>query len=398
MTSHDPQQTPPTALPPQGSSYAPKHAGHKNMLSLLRSFTSARQGFALFVLIPTLIAFVYYIFIASDQYVSEAKYAIKSEGNGGMDVGQIFTGISDQLNQQDALILVEYLKSPSVLQELSKTIDVDAIFNNEAGDYFSTMGTGISKESRLSYFTDHVKVIYDASSGVTSLEVHAFDSAEAQQLNAALLDLAEEFVNHLSERIRKDAVDFAFAQTERAKQAVIDATADLTDFRQTNADIDPMSTTAGFMELLQNMEAQLAEKRAKLNSMQTVMTWNNPQLKQLRAEISATEDELAKLTARLSSADIDENMAKKLQEYNRLTLERDFAIQMHTAALQMLEGAHVESQKQRKFLVRIVDSTKPDEAAMPRRIASILKVFFFTALGYAIIAMLLGTIRDHVRM
>ena len=89
-------------------------------------------------------------------------------------------------------------------------------------------------------------------------------------------------------------------------------------------------------------------------------------------------------------------MASVLQQYNRLTLERDFALEVHTAALQLLESSQVEAQRQRKFLVRIEEPTQPDESILPNRTLSVFTVFIFSLLGYAIASMLLATIRDHV--
>ena len=107
-----------------------------------RTFSSRPWLLALrvgLVLLPTLIAAVYYGAIARDRYVSEARFVIRTASKpanlaGGL--GALMQLIGMSRSEDDAYAVRDFLTSRDALHELESRIDLRAIYRNRDADPF----------------------------------------------------------------------------------------------------------------------------------------------------------------------------------------------------------------------------------------------------------------------
>ena len=82
-------------------------------------------------------------------------------------------------------------------------------------------------------------------------------------------------------------------------------------------------------------------------------------------------------------------------QYQRLQLEREFADRQLAAALATLQDARNEARRQRAYVERVAQPSRPDEAMEPRRIRGILSVLIAGLVAWGVLSMLLAGVREH---
>ena len=160
-----------------------------------RRFGDTRVLFAVGLVVPTLVAAIYFGLFASGRYVSEADFVVRGANQrrvSGLDMLFQSFGLSRAVD--DANAVQTYLLSRDALQALAARWPLRDWFGPERADLLSRFprpwGTR-SDEQLYDYYRDRVSVIQNASKGITTLRVEAFDPGQAQAIAANLLDLAE---------------------------------------------------------------------------------------------------------------------------------------------------------------------------------------------------------------
>ena len=95
------------------------------------------------------------------------------------------------------------------------------------------------EEIFLRYYRARVQVLYDDRSALLRLRVQGFDPAYAQQLNKAILDESERFVNESSHQVARERLRFAEGELTLASQRLLKARNDLLAFQNKNKLLDP---------------------------------------------------------------------------------------------------------------------------------------------------------------
>lgn len=362
-------------------------------------FIRRHRWFVLFVALPVALATLYYGLIASDQYVSESRFVVKSPGQSAMPVSSIAsiiqtTGLSR--GQEETNSVFDYIRSRNALADLQKKLDVQAIFSNPAADrlvrYPFPLYDADKFENLYDYYQGKVDAHLDNETGLAVLSVRAFDPAEARRLNAELLDLSEALVNRLSERAQRQAIAEAEELVLEAQRRVSTARVVMQRFRNSQDLIDPEAQAKGIFEIVTQLTAQRAAMQAQLDQMIRA-TPDNPSIPSLRGRISAVSTQLASLEGRVVGN--DGAIASKLGSYENLLVEQEFATQMLTMASAALEEARAEAQKQQFYLERVVEPNEPDLALYPKRLLSILTIAGVALCLYLIGWMLIVGILEH---
>lgn len=365
-----------------------------NFTSLLRRW----RWFAIFVLAPTLLATFYNGLVASDVYVSESRFVIKApesskSSTGGVSALLQSTGFGSGAEQASEII--GYLRSRSALSDLSKKIDVRNAFASDEADFisrFPRLTQSDTFEHLFEYYGSMVATQPDAETGLTVLSVKAFTPEEAQALNAGLLDLGEELVNRLNERVNSQAIDEAQARVSEAEDRVRNARVQLGAYRNTAELLDPEQQGLGVLEVSNALISQEAALRAQLAEIRNNAP-NHPSIPALEDRIEGLSQQIAEQTGRAVGS--PDGIAAKITEYENLLVEQEFAEQTLAAASTALEQAHVEAQQQQFYLERVVEPNLPDHAILPARIRNILAVVFGALCLYLIGWMLTVGIREH---
>ncbi|MFQ5973538.1 MAG: hypothetical protein ACE5Q3_14510 [Alphaproteobacteria bacterium] len=370
----------------------------KEQSTYSRPYSGLIRSFCLFVLLPTLIGGIYFGVIASDRYVAEARYAIRTGAQapgGGFLENVLGSGSPATSTRQDAEIVRDYILSRDMLEALEKRIDVRAHYGSPEVDWLSRLRADASEEDLLEYFQDRVEVIIDAEANISTLRVRAFDRETARTIAQQLLDLSERLVNVMSERITKDSLRFARRELDRTETQVLLATTALTRFRKERGSIDPGQETEAVLSIITELETQLAATRADLNEARSVMRDKSPQVRNLETRVAALARQVAEQRHRLTNVD-STDLTSLIERYQPLVLEQELAKQRYGSALTSLEAARAEAQRQQRYLIAFVSPQLPDEATEPRRAWMVATVFAGAFLIFAIGGLVWSAIKDHV--
>lgn len=350
------------------------------------------------VVAPTVITGVYFGLMASDQYVSESSFVVRSANNqnGGSGLGALLNNVGISRAQDDTYTVQEYMRSRTALEELSKALPVRK-FYEEKGDVFSRFnGFGVSwldsNEAFFQYYRDKNSINYDAVSGISSLRVQAFDAAEAQKINQALLTKGEELINRLNDRARNDTVAFAEQTVAEAQERVKATAADLTAYRVRNGVLDLKEQSGLQMNLLSKLQDELIGIQTQLDQVKAV-TPDNPQISGLKSREQSLLREIARQKQLMTGG--GKSIANKAAEYQHLILENDLAEKQLIAAIGSLESAKAEADRQQLYLEVVSKPSLPDMAQLPKRLYNILAAFVISLMVYGILRLLLASVREH---
>lgn len=376
--------------------------GHSQAWSLKRSLEKLPKLFVAIVAIPTLVAAIYFTFIAAPLYVSDARFVVRSRSEGApsglgsvlQSVGQSF-GVSFGQSATDAFEVQAYMASRDAASDLIRQHNLRALLARPAADFWERFPRPFENDSFESLYKNYdrfVTVGYDQQTGISTLRVKAFRARDAQEIAAALLAGGEDLVNRLNERSMSDAVSQAQRQVIEAQARGIEAQATLTDFRNRERLIDPDKSAVGGLELTGKLEGELASMRAERAGL-AASAPASPQLPVLDKRIAAFDAQLEVERSRIAGE--TDSLAPKVGQYERLTLERDLAVKTLESAVASLESARIDARRKQLYLERVVSPNAPDRAEQPRRLYSILTVFAATMLAYGIISLALAGLREH---
>jgi capsular polysaccharide transport system permease protein len=353
--------------------------------------------FVAIVVVPTVLAAIYYLLIASPQYVAHAKFVVRSRN---VEAQPTFSSLLSGAglnagSQTDAFEVQEYMASRDAAAELVKSHQFRAILARPEADFlarFPRPFEGTSFESLYKNFSRFVIVGMDSQTAISTLEVRAFRPQDARDVANALLDDGEALVNRLNERAMADAVTQTTRQLEEAETREAETQVDLTAFRNREKLIDPNRSSEANLELLGKLEGQLASMRAERAGL-AASAPDSPQLPVLDRRIAAFDAQLN--AERLRSVGEADSLAPKVGEYERLVLERDIAAKSVEAATAALEEARLEARRKQLYLERVVNPDLPDRPEQPKRWLTVLTVLVCSLVAYAIMTLFVAGFREH---
>ncbi len=357
------------------------------------------RGLFLFVILPVILSIVYYYIFAADIYVTESKYSVNIEGSssvGGGAMGMLMPAIGNASNLHEAMTVREYITSAPIVDKLEKSIGLRRILDSPKADFLSRVSSGLSKEDFLLEYRKKVEVILDEQSGISTLIVRAFTPQESEKLANAVLDMAEDFVNKMSERMRDDAVKYSKQELEKAEQEVVEVNKQLAVFRNVNKSFDPSVTAGSILDITSRLEAELATTNSELANLRNFMKDGSPRIASLEAKAAALRDQIQAQNRRLASEE-GSKLADITQDYETLALKKEFAQKKYEVAFSAYESAQAEARKKSKYLLRIVEPGAAETAIEPNRPRQIITVFLVCLITYTLGMLMIAAIKDHIR-
>lgn len=347
------------------------------------------------VIVPTLVATLYFGLLAEDVYVSESRILVRSPSKpdvsplGSVLGSNALTGASEERNA-----VREFLQSRDALAEIDRDDFVRQAYGNPGIFWFDRFGalSGNSFEQLYQYFGDKVAIEEGDAALVMRLRVEAFTPDDAQTINERLLRQSEDLVNTLSERAREDAISFARMEVVGARERSRSASLALARFRDQEGLIDPELQARVGLQTISQLQEELMAARTRLLQLETY-TPGASQIRFLRTQVRELEREIARQTAAIAggSGSISANAAR----FQELQLASQFAEQQLAIALASLQDAQAEARRKQAYIERVAEPSLPDYATYPRRIRGILATLVLGLLAWGVLAMLIVGIREH---
>lgn len=350
------------------------------------------------VVTPTLLAIGYFGFVASDVYISESRFVVRSpERQTASPLGLILKGAGFSRAEDDAFAVQNFILSRDAAKALDDELKIKQAFSAQAIDMFSRfpgLDWDDSFENFHRYYQKRVDLQLDSASSIATLTVRAFTPQDAHAINRKLLEHAEALVNKLNERGRQDMIRFAANEVADLEKKAKAAALALARYRNEKGVIDPEKQSAIPLQQIAKLQDELIATKAQILQIEKVAR-DNPQLPILRSRAGMLEQEIQAETLRVAGGG-DRSLAGKAAEFQRLALEKEFADKMLASAMSTLEQARNEAQRQQLYLERVVQPNLPDEALEPRRVRNILAVFVLGLIAWGVLGILGASIREHM--
>jgi capsular polysaccharide transport system permease protein len=354
---------------------------------------------ALVVGLPTLAAAIYFLFIATDQYVAEFRFGLRAAEPVRADAAALFPGTPASLQTSlDSYAVAEYIGSRAIIDDISRSLDLRAMFATPAADWPARLHLPVTIEELVVYWRRQVDAFFDPTNGTITVRAWGFTPSDALRLGQAILTSSERLVNDLSSRARRDAMRYAERDVEKTERRLAKALARLRDYRDQAGLIDPYKSADANAALTLRLRDELARTSADLSAMRVYIRGDSPALKllggridSLKAQIGALESETAGATAARSPA-----LSRVIGTYEELESERQFAETAYQKALEALDRARANADRQRSYLADFVPPSLPEEPLYPRRLRLTALVFGATLLVWWIGSLTVRSVRDHL--
>ena len=349
--------------------------------------------FFMLVLIPFTLISVYYLFIASDIYVSESKITVMQAGQIQKDLNFSIPLLGNPLNREDAFLVQEYILSYDMLEHLEKTLNLSKLYQDEKVDFIKRLPKDFTREEFLKYYRKNiVKVKYDDYTSILTLEVYAFKPEVAYQINKEIISQCEKYINEISHKIAKEQVSFIEQELLNAYKRKQNSANDLLKFQNTYRVIDPVQEIQANFSVISSLESQLALQEAKLKEILAYLDENSIQVQALKSQIEALKRQIEKEKSRLVGG---QGLNKVALEYLNLRLNAEFYTDVYKATLSAFEATRVEATRKIKNIAIVASPNFPEEALYPKKFYNMALALILLLLIYGIASLTINVIKEH---
>lgn len=324
----------------------------------------------LVLLLPNVLAGVYFGLIAADQYQSEARFVVRTStpAIGKDQLGKV-TGLPSAKIVQDTQIVTNFIHSRAILEALERDFKIKNKFASDKADFLARLEPDETYEEFLKYWNRMVKSSVSASSGIVTVTVNAFSAEDAQTILAGIIGASEQTINQLSDRIWKDVVTTAQTNLDRAQDK-------LSDVRQRMAvqqNETGVLTVEGSSAMLATLITTLQKEKMELDQSYAVklesISKNAPQMKVLAREVESKQTQIDDLQRQIAGFQTlsGKNLADVSAKFSSLQFETKLAEEQFAASIRTFEQVQFISKQQLMYLDSFLAPTLPDGALYPKR-------------------------------
>ena len=242
-----------------------------------------------------------------------------------------------------------------------------------------------------------MKIGFDPTEGVMRMEVVAADPQVSQSFSEALISYAEERVNQLSAQKREDQMRDAIDALQKAETDRRSAQERLVQLQIEGAMLDPEAVIAAFRTQISEINALITQKEIEIATL-----LNNPRPNQARVDgaqssLEILRDRRDELEAEMTDMSAGANSLAQLS-INVQMAQADLATRdmMLQSALQQMEQARTEANRQVRYLTVAVRPVAPQEASYPRAFENTILAFLIFAGIYLMISLTAAILREQV--
>jgi capsular polysaccharide transport system permease protein len=350
-----------------------------------------------FVLLPTIAVGWYFFQVATPMYATKSEFVIQqadrqpTSGLGGM-LGGAGLGAN-----QDSITVQSYLESRESMMRLDEDIGFKAHFSQPWIDPLQRLDADATNEQAYEHYLRHVKIGFDPTEGIVKMEVIAADPAVSAAFSHALIKYAEEQVDNLSLRLREDQMQGATDSYREAEAKMEAAQARVLELQEQLGILDPKTETASVMGQISAFETQLAEKQLQLQQLLDNPTPNAARVAGAQGDIARLEQLIGTLRAPLTGTDGGgASLARVTAELRMAEVDLETRTMMMQEALQQLEAARIEANRQVRYLSTGVNPVPPDEATYPRALENTALAFLVFSGIYLMMSLTASILREQV--
>jgi capsular polysaccharide transport system permease protein len=367
-------------------------------ISVLERLKASNWLFLVTVVLPTTAAVVYYAFLASNVYISESRFVVRAPDRpSATGLGVILRSAGFSTSGDEIYAAQTFATSRDALRALNR----DGAFlkaytrpNISIADRFNPFGFNGSFEDLYKYFQGKVGLDNDSTTSITTLTVRAYTPQDAYRFNQQLLEMSEAMVNRLNDRGREDLVRYAQSEVDTAKAKSQAAAMALAAYRNRSGIVDPEKQAAAQMEMVSKLQDNLIAAKTELAQLRRYAP-ENPRIPVVVTQIGTIQQEINRELGEVAGN--KKSLAASAVQFQRLTLQSEFADKQLAAALASLEDARSESHRKQAYVERIVQPNMPDDPLEPLRLRGIFGTLVLSLVAYGILRMLLAGVKEHAQ-
>lgn len=351
-----------------------------------------------FVLLPTILAGFYFYLMATPMYSVRSEFVIQQAGpsGGGGTLGGLFSGTAFATSQ-DSIAVQGYLQSREAMSRLDEDVGFRSHFQSEEIDELQRLAPDAGLESAYKVYKKFLKISFDTTEGVIRMDVIAADPQVAAAWSKQLISYAEEQVDHLTQRLRADQMRDAQAGYEAAQEALTASQKHLIELQEKYKILSSETEVGLVVAQISGLENQLTQERLALAQMEANAEPNQARMEPIKRRIETLESQVLELRARMTETTAGSTSLAEIQG-QLLVAQADLQTrQMLLAqALQSMETARVEANRQVRYLSLSVSPIPPDEPAFPRAFENTLVTLLIMLGIYLMVSMTAAILREQV--
>ncbi len=330
-------------------------------------------SFVLIVVIPTVTAGVYFGFIASPQYIAEAKFAVRSGEIPKIDGMGALTGMPLAKIAQDTQVVTNYMESRAIVEALEQRVGLRSLYSADDIDWFARFNRDKSIEKFVTYWKWMTNSKIQIQSGIVVFTVRAFSASDAKRIADAVIELSEGLVNDMNSRMMSATVANAEREFERSAERLSRARIEFQKVRNTEGTLDAGQHGKALADLITGLQADRLRLQQEYEAQLKYVSASAPQMRTLKNRLVALTDQITELEARLtthraSAAADGKVLSESLTKFAQQDLERRIAERHYATAASALELARITSERQLVYLAAFVRPSLPQESRYPRPI------------------------------
>jgi len=345
--------------------------------------------FVLCFVLPTLAGAVYFGLIASDRYVTEARFAIRpaigTADKANPDSVGTNSGVPSQMVAQDTMITREYILSRPMLETLEAQLPLREWFSNDNIDYASRFDPSKPIEKFLRYWKRRVDIDIEPGSGIMSVSVEAFDPDQSLAIAKAVMKEAERMVNDLSVKAREDAVAESTRELKLAEERMSKIRVAMRDLRNREGVLDAQKSNEVNLKMVAELRSARINLAVQLAIGQRDLGPESRRIIDIKQQIKDLDENIARIERQSASQDPEQKrlLSDALTRFEALDNDRKNAEKYYQQVLTAYERARIVAARQIEFFSPIVEPVRAESSVEPRRILMISLITAGSAVLFA---------------
>lgn len=357
-------------------------------------------SFLFIVVLPTLLAAVYFGLIAAPRYVATAQFVVRS-ANAGADptvsgVGMLAGLTSGSQSASDAHIVKQFIRSPALVERIGRDLDLMATYSKDA-DWLSSASTWCSQlEELVEYWRSRARVEVDPLSSIITLNVEAFSPESALEIAKITLTQSRQMLAELSQQERADSLAEAGRQLEVIGNRREQVRQRLDTYRKVHKIVDVGQASQVEGATIGQLEAEQIDLKSQIEVLQKYLRQDDVRMALMKSRLQALQNRIAELRSLGSKNQDGDKKFAMVGEFEALQAEMDLSEKLYAAATGSYLRAASQADLRDRYLVLFVEPQLPQKALLPERGRDIVLVLVLTLIGWVVVVAVVAAVRDHI--
>lgn len=314
----------------------------------------------------------YYVFFASQRYASEVRFVLRSSAPMLSRDRYSSSTIEPKAKiVQDTAVLLNYIDSPAMVQDLEKNVSLKEYYGRDDIDHLSRLKADANQDDVLKYWRKHYTASVNPKSGIVELEVTGYTGQQANDLLKLVLHLSEQQVNKLSSGMWDELLRTTQKDVDDAMREVSDLRAKLRDIQNESGVFDLDLSAQRLSTLLTGVETKIADLESRRSAMMQTVGQGSPRLSEMERQLDGLKAEATRLKAS-AAGNQEGSLSGYATAFENAQLNLKLGEDKLKSAITELEKVKLVSSLQLVYVDNFTEPTLPDSPKYPKVALSML--------------------------